>query len=212
MKKVMLGVALATFVFTSCSEAKKENTTTAHSESHEGHGHESGHTETALPAAGKVVVEAPDYSATGEAVKPQVELILDRYLQLQEAMAADDAHKAQVHAQSVLKASGQVKLAALEAGQQNFTEEKFAEIKESAGKIQQATDLKEQRANLELLSEATFALTKAFGATNRKLFYQHCPMANDNQGGYWLSTVQEIRNPYFGKEMLNCGSNEEVFN
>lgn len=203
---------MATFVFTSCSEAKKENTTTAQTEGHEGHAHEGDHTQAALPAAGKVVVKAPDYSATGEAVKPQAEQILTSYLQLQEAMAADDARKAQVHAQSVLESAGQVKVTALEAGQQKFTEEKLTEIKESAGKIQQATELKEQRANLELLSEATFALTKAFGATSQKLFYQHCPMANDNQGGYWLSATQEIRNPYFGKQMLSCGSNEEVFN
>ena len=37
-------------------------------------------------------------------------------------------------------------------------------------------------------------------------------MANDNQGAYWLSATKEIRNPYFGKQMLNCGSTEEVFN
>ena len=206
MKKVMLAVALATFVFTSCSEAKKENTA-AQTESHEG-----SHTEAEMPAAGKVVVEAPDYTATGQAIKPQVERILTSYLQLKEAMISDDAQSAKANAQSILEAAAQVKVTALEADQQKFTTEKLEEIKDSAGKIEGATDIKEQRANLELLSEATFALTKAFGAASQKLFYQHCPMANDNQGGYWLSNTQEIRNPYFGKEMLNCGSNEEVYN
>ncbi len=67
-----------------------------------------------------------------------------------------------------------------------------------------------QRENLELLSEATFSLTKAFGANEETLYYQHCPMANNNQGAYWLSSNKEIRNPYFGEKMLNCGSTEEV--
>jgi Cu(I)/Ag(I) efflux system membrane fusion protein len=31
-------------------------------------------------------------------------------------------------------------------------------------------------------------------------------MANNNVGAYWLSKEREIRNPYFGKEMLDCGS------
>jgi Cu(I)/Ag(I) efflux system membrane fusion protein len=68
------------------------------------------------------------------------------------------------------------------------------------------------REHLELLSEATFSLTKAFGTTDQKLYYQHCPMANQDQGGYWLSAQKEIRNPYFGKAMLECGSTEEVLN
>jgi hypothetical protein len=207
MKKVMLGVAFATFVFTSCSEANKDNATTAQTENQEG-----AHTIAEMPAAGKVVVETPDYTAAGEAVKPQVEQILTSYLQLKEELTADDAPSAQAQAQSILEAANQVKTTALSAEQQKYTAEKLADIKESAGRIAGATDIKAQRANLELLSEATFALTKAFGATSQKLFYQHCPMANDNQGGYWLSATQEIRNPYFGKEMLSCGSNEEVLN
>ena len=211
MKKVMLAVALATFVFTSCSEAKKENAT-AQTESHEGHSHEGSHTEAEMPAAGKVVVEAPDYTANGETVKPQVERILTSYLQFKEELTADNALSAKAHAQSILDAAAQVNVSALPTEQQKFTAEKLDELKDSAGKIEESTDIKEQRANLELLSEATFALTKAYGATSQKLFYQHCPMANDNQGAYWLSATKEIRNPYFGKEMLDCGSNEEVFN
>jgi hypothetical protein len=31
-------------------------------------------------------------------------------------------------------------------------------------------------------------------------------MARNNQGGFWLSDDEEIRNPYFGDKMLTCGS------
>ena len=30
-------------------------------------------------------------------------------------------------------------------------------------------------------------------------------MANNNQGAIWLSTDKEIKNPYFGDDMLTCG-------
>ena len=210
MKKITIALALATFVFTSCSEAKKE--TASETESHDGHAHEGGHAQADLPPAGKIVVEAPDFTAGAEAVKPQVAQLLTSYLALQEKLADDDAPGAQAQAQAILEAAAQVKTTALSADEQTFTNEKLGEIRGSAGKIKSSADLQQQRANLELLSEATFALTKAFGATSQKLFYQHCPMANNNQGAYWLSASQEVRNPYFGKEMLGCGSNEEVFN
>jgi Cu(I)/Ag(I) efflux system membrane fusion protein len=30
-------------------------------------------------------------------------------------------------------------------------------------------------------------------------------MADNNKGANWLSTEEEIRNPYFGEAMLTCG-------
>jgi redox-regulated HSP33 family molecular chaperone len=205
MKKVIVAVALATFVFTSCSEAKKE-TTSATAESQEGMAG------SEKMAAAKVVVEAPDYQAQAEGVKPEVEQILASYLKLKEEITDANAVPAKAQAQAVLAAASQVKVSALPAEQQRFTTEKLNDIKESAARIEGATNVKEQRANLELLAEATFALTKAYGATSQKLFYQHCPMAHEGQGAYWLSATQEIRNPYYGKEMLSCGSTEEVYN
>jgi Cu(I)/Ag(I) efflux system membrane fusion protein len=34
-------------------------------------------------------------------------------------------------------------------------------------------------------------------------------MAFNKQGAYWMSNEREIKNPYFGNEMLNCGSVED---
>jgi Cu(I)/Ag(I) efflux system membrane fusion protein len=37
-------------------------------------------------------------------------------------------------------------------------------------------------------------------------------MFNDNKGAYWLSEIEEIRNPYFGEKMLSCGETIESLN
>jgi len=200
MKKVMIAVAVATFALTSCADNKKETATTAH-QNKEG-----------SAAATKVVVEAPDYTASGESVKPGVAQILNSYLKLKESITEADAPGAKAQAQAILEATAKVDVSTLPAEQQEFTREKLAEVKQSAERIAGAANIKGQRAHLELLSEATFALTKAFGASTQKLFYQYCPMANNNQGAYWLSATQEIRNPYYGQSMLSCGSTEEVYN
>ena len=44
------------------------------------------------------------------------------------------------------------------------------------------------------------------------LYKQFCPMALNNEGAYWLSEVKEIRNPYFGEQMLKCGTVVETIN
>jgi hypothetical protein len=44
------------------------------------------------------------------------------------------------------------------------------------------------------------------------IFVQYCPMANDGDGGYWMASSNEIRNPYYGDEMLNCGEVKEELN
>lgn len=206
MKNLVLAVALTTFAFSSCSEAKKETTTET------GTQQEAMSTEDSTPAAGKVVVEAPDYKAEAQAVKPQIGQVLDSYLKLKEALTEADAAQAKTLAQSVLDAAKQVDVSALPEEPQKFANEKLTEIRESATNIAGGADIKAQRNHLELLSEATFALTKAFDATDQKLYYQYCPMANNNEGAYWLSATKEIRNPYYGKSMLTCGSNEEVYN
>jgi hypothetical protein len=30
-------------------------------------------------------------------------------------------------------------------------------------------------------------------------------MYNEGKNGYWISELKEIRNPYYGSEMLECG-------
>jgi Cu(I)/Ag(I) efflux system membrane fusion protein len=41
---------------------------------------------------------------------------------------------------------------------------------------------------------------------HRELRLVHCPMAFDFSGADWLQTEDNVRNPYFGAEMLTCGT------
>ena len=75
---------------------------------------------------------------------------------------------------------------------------------ELASALQAATDLKEQR---RLFSELGQALEPVFREriSSGTVYKQFCPMAFNNQGGYWFSDSETIRNPYFGDAMLSCG-------
>jgi Cu(I)/Ag(I) efflux system membrane fusion protein len=59
------------------------------------------------------------------------------------------------------------------------------------------------------LSEKVIQLSKRL-EIDQKLYVQYCPMADSNEGAYWLSLDESIRNPYFGASMLKCGEVREV--
>ncbi|WP_299700679.1 DUF3347 domain-containing protein [uncultured Pontibacter sp.] len=213
MKKTTLFAALvAMFAFASCSSDGNQET----AESTEAHDHEHhdgmAHGDN-MPTAGTVVVETPTFDSVAEPMQRNLAQLLDEYIVLKDAMVESDAAAAKEAADAVLTSANAMPVAALQVPEQKeYAEQKVEMVRKSAAAIAGTNDLAEQRNQLEDLSEAVFSLTKAFGATDKKVYYQHCPMVNNNQGAYWVSTNAEIRNPYFGSSMLKCGSNEEVVN
>lgn len=72
-------------------------------------------------------------------------------------------------------------------------------IGENAGKIDH------QREHFATLSKDINDLIKMFG-TKQKLYQDYCPMYNDGKGAIWISETKEIKNPFYGSQMLTCGS------
>lgn len=87
--------------------------------------------------------------------------------------------------------------------------EDTAKLKAMAEGIATAESLEAQR---KAFSQFSNAITRYFKETlsTGTLYKQHCPMAFDGKGADWFSDESEIRNPYFGDKMLNCGSVTET--
>ncbi|NNE78171.1 MAG: DUF3347 domain-containing protein [Pricia sp.] len=75
-------------------------------------------------------------------------------------------------------------------------------------KIASTDNLKAQRKAFSELSNEMEALLRG-NITSGKLYKDFCPMAL-NGGAYWLSSIEDIRNPYYGAQMLSCGKVAEV--
>ena len=86
------------------------------------------------------------------------------------------------------------------------------EMNTALDNISGSAEAKDQKAYYASFSQALYKSIKAFGVGAGTVYYQHCPMALDNQGAFWLSDSKEIRNPYFGTGMLTCGSRKETLN
>ncbi|WP_297705014.1 DUF3347 domain-containing protein [uncultured Eudoraea sp.] len=83
------------------------------------------------------------------------------------------------------------------------------EIKSMAIAMLDTKDIEKQRT---LFSELTEKVEPLFKETISEgaIYKQFCPMAFDGKGGYWISDVEEIRNPYYGEKMLKCGKVTET--
>ena len=67
-----------------------------------------------------------------------------------------------------------------------------------------------QRLAFGPLSSAMFGLLKAADLKNAHVYQEYCPMAFNEKGAHWLSDDSDIKNPYFGKKMLECGEVTDV--
>ena len=83
------------------------------------------------------------------------------------------------------------------------------EIKIAATSILNTAKIKRQRNNFKSLSLGLTNAIEVFGI-NEKVYHQFCPMADNNNGAFWLSKEKKVINPYFGSAMLNCGEVKQV--
>lgn len=75
-----------------------------------------------------------------------------------------------------------------------------------AQKISESKDIVLQRAAFTDLNTELIPMFKQAELTAGTIYLQHCPMANKGEGGDWLSSEKKIQNPYYGDEMMECGS------
>lgn len=138
----------------------------------------------------------------------KAEAILSDYFNLKDALVADDTKKA-AQAGTKLVAS----LKAFNAS--NYSKENQTEL---ADIIEDATEHAEhiaesaidhQREHFKTLSKDITDLVAITGTANT-LYEQFCPMYD--KGSTWLSTGEEVRNPYYGSKMLKCGKVQKKIN
>ncbi len=88
----------------------------------------------------------------------------------------------------------------------------FNELKATAKLIALTKDIKKQRDFFVTLTAETEKIIATADITSGEVYKQFCPMAFEGKGGYWLSDSKEVRNPYYGSQMLKCGSVKTTIN
>ena len=79
-----------------------------------------------------------------------------------------------------------------------------ATISGSANAMAGENDINGKRRELNTITDALWSLTRTVKYDGQKVYYQFCPDALDNTGGYWLSDKIDTGNPYMRDQEKGC--------
>ena len=124
--------------------------------------------------------------------------VYNAYLQVKDNLVKTDGKAAQKSADTLAQTLSTIK--------------GCTEAEELAKKMAATNDVKSQRILFLQVSQDVIPLVKGIKNPKAPIYVAYCPMANEGKGGYWLTAQKEIKNPYYGEDMLECGEIKEEIN
>ncbi|MCF8232935.1 MAG: DUF3347 domain-containing protein, partial [Bacteroidales bacterium] len=150
-----------------------------------------------------------DKSQISTQFKKQLTAFYKDYLEMKDAFVASDAAKVSKEVKEVQQSLKKVDMSLLEGEAHMQWMDHLNVMKTHLKTIAGTNDLKKQRSAFVDFNPSFHEAVTAFGLSGVKAYYQYCPMANSNEGAYWFSDEEQIRNPYYGEQMLTCGEVRE---
>lgn len=156
-------------------------------------------------------VKVETVTANGTQSSFSTDAIVNNYLTLKNALVKDDSKAAVTAAKALYTTINTANITSMDAKLKKEFVDIADDAKEHAEHIaDNSGKIAHQREHFALLSKDMNDLIKIFG-TNKKLYQEYCPMYDQGKSGYWISESKEIKNPYYGAEMLSCGRVEKEF-
>jgi Cu(I)/Ag(I) efflux system membrane fusion protein len=150
------------------------------------------------PAAVHLVEAPPEFRA-------QLLPLWQAYLEMEQALAADDFAKAQQELGRLKSARAAVDASPLSEHAALVWRREAEDLDKILTALAAAPDIKNLRSSFALLSEEMGVVVRSFGLGDLAVIYQlHCPMAFEGRGATWFQGDDQPRNPYYGSTMLKC--------
>ncbi len=157
-------------------------------------------------AAFAVVITIFFRTAVAQTQSDQLNAVITQYLELKDALVKDQGDSARIAAKALYTAIDKVPMEKLTTDQHKAWMQYYQKLSYDAEHMKETNELAHQREHFVSLSSNMYKMLKTANMNTGTLYYEFCPMANNNKGAYWLSSESEITNPYFGKKMPGCGS------
>jgi len=136
--------------------------------------------------------------------------VYDGYIDLKNALVASDANKSKQTALKIQQILSKVDMSLLKGDAHTQWMGMLDNLNLQLKSISSSGVIESQRTSFAGLNDVFYSAVKTFGLMGKTAYYQFCPMAENGEGAYWLSEIKDIRNPYFGDEMLDCGETKET--
>lgn len=128
------------------------------------------------------------------------DVVLEAYFKLTEAFVQSSETEIKKQANELLSLLDISKSPAI-------SDKEITNLKAQIQEIIKKNDIKEQRNHFAKISQSIYNWAKNTKLTT-PVYYQNCPMFEG--GSNWLSKDKSIRNPFYGNQMLTCGSTVET--
>jgi hypothetical protein len=152
-------------------------------------------------------VQTATHTGLGDTVS--INEVVSDYLQIKNALTRDDAKGAAAGGKAFVEAMDKMNSSPMTAEQKKAYQDIAGDAKEMAEHIGKSADrIAHQREHFEMLSTDIYDLVKVF-KPGKQLYKEFCPMYNGGKGAAWISETREIKNPYLGKKMPDCGEVKE---
>lgn len=132
--------------------------------------------------------------------------LLSNYYEVKNALVATDQKTAAEKAKELSAAIAALDFKTLKAEEQQPAKVLQAKLADDAKAIAAAKDIAAQRTAFATLSVNFYELSKLVKLSDQPVYYAYCPMKKS----YWLSNESAIKNPYYGNQMLTCGTVKET--
>lgn len=145
---------------------------------------------------------AQDLGKIDAEVQKQIGTSLTTYYRLKNSLVADNAEIASQRADELLKTFETVDSSKMTAQQKTLWEKLEKLLSLDSRHIRDNKEIEHQREHFAKLSNNMYALVFNFKANETEAYLQYCPMKKAS----WLSDSKDIKNPYYGDKMIDCGS------
>lgn len=172
-----------------------------------GKGHQHGGQYTPVEGTAHLEVAGPGPVAISNAARAALTPVYTDYLGVQMALAGDDQAAAVEGYRRLVASVAGVNMSLFAGDAHQAWQDLAATLDRRARDGAAAADITAARERFYHLSKAIIDLHTRFGHTGDAEYYlTFCPMANNNQGAYWLQAVDTVYNSFFGAMMLRCGT------
>ncbi|MEN8121846.1 MAG: efflux RND transporter periplasmic adaptor subunit [Bacteroidota bacterium] len=144
--------------------------------------------------------------------KEQLNNAVNEYLKVKDAFFASDDEEVDKFAKSMKLSLKIIDMKLLEGDEHLAWMDMLKMISFTLDKVLNSKNIDEKRVGFRDLSNNMTTSIEKFGVKSDKTLYlEFCPMADDSKGAYWISSNKEIQNPYFGQQMPKCGEVKKTY-
>jgi len=135
-----------------------------------------------------------------------IDKITNAYLDVKNALVSSDGNAVKLKAAELFKALSVKPDNSLSPAQQAILQKYQTKLLFDSRHMSETTDVDHQREHFASLSQNMYSLLKGVKMNSATIYQEYCPMKK----AYWLSESNQIKNPYFGSKMPDCGKVTET--